>query len=136
MSYPKKMMIALIILWGLYWFVITEQGQAFHFFHDTEIVTHDVKSIEHSNELSKAENDTEHVDELSKMEHELSDVKKVECDRLHIEYSLRHPPGTKPKGLRGLHGCALFRQDAQFHDIHPNVVSVLGANFHIGLGGF
>jgi hypothetical protein len=60
------------------------------------------------------------------------DAEKAECDRLEFEYLLRHPPGTKPSGLRGLHGCALWRADARWHDEHPDVISVLGDNIFIG----
>lgn len=78
--------------------------------------------------------DDVHEDEHTDDERPNDDERKaeqLECDRLEFEYYLRHPPGTKPSGLRGLHGCALYRADARWHDEHPNVVSVLGDNIDL-----
>lgn len=62
------------------------------------------------------------------------ELEQAECDRLEIEYYFRHPPGTKPSSLSGLHGCALYRQDAHYHDTHPDHVAILGDNIYMGDG--
>jgi hypothetical protein len=59
------------------------------------------------------------------------ELRKAECDRLELDYYLRHPPGTKPESLGGVHGCALYRADAHYHDTHPAMLSVFGDNIYL-----
>lgn len=120
--------------------------------HDVESADRDVKDIERAgHDLDKADRETDDI--FNTVEHDdgllddhphddaneddnpdklVRDAEKAECDRLEFEYLLRHPPGTKPSGLRELHGCALWRADARWHDEHPDVISVLGDNIFIG----
>lgn len=103
---------------------------------DAERVARDADSADRETDslFSDAEradgllHEDEHYDNLV---HDEREAQKAECDRLEFEYYLRHPPGTKPEGLRGLHGCALYRADARWHDEHPNVLSVLGDNIDL-----
>ena len=59
------------------------------------------------------------------------ELRKAECDRLEFDYYLRHPPGTKPEPLGGVHGCTLYRADAHYHDTHPAMLSVFGDNIYL-----
>lgn len=148
------MVWGLLIVLGMF---LGEAQAEIHPFHDAHVITHDVRAIHtgHDHELSKLfrdarhdigipnihhhDNNDHHGSELSKFAELLGldkKLKKDECDRLHVEYTFRHPPGTKPEGLKGSHGCTLWKRDAHFHDVHPNVVSVLGANFDITLPSF
>jgi hypothetical protein len=108
-------------------------------FRDVDRVGHDVDKADE--ETSSLVDDAERADGLLDDEHVHDDreherdheneASRLECDRLEFDYYLRHPPGTKPSGLRGLHGCALWRADARWHDEHPQVVSVLGDNIDL-----
>lgn len=95
--------------------------------HETATLVHDAMHDDGLLHDDKPSED-DRAREDDKRAHE---AEKIECDRLEFEYYLRHPPGTKPEGLSGLHGCALYRADAHYHDTHPNVVSVLGDNIDL-----
>lgn len=64
--------------------------------------------------------------------HLLNKLKDNECKRLHFEYMFRHPPGTKPESSKGSHGCHLWKEDAHWHDAHPNTVTILGVTASLG----
>lgn len=86
-------------------------------------VKHDYLLVTPQDEKKK-KHDEEHI-------HELSKVKEDECKRLHLEYSFRHPPGTKPESSKGSHGCHLWKEDAHWHDEHPQVITILGNSFSL-----
>lgn len=102
---------------------------------DAERVDGLLPSIHHESDSHPLEDAERDLRDAEKADNVYNDAQRAECDRLHAEYTLRHPPGTKPQGLKGKHGCSLYKQDAHYHDEHPDMVSVLGANMYVGIEG-
>jgi hypothetical protein len=108
-------------------------GDAEHIAHDATAADRETDSLFHDALTDDGIlHDDDKVREDDERAHErIDETKQLECDRLEFEYYLRHPPGTKPESLGNLHGCALYRADAHYHDTHPNIISVLGDNIDL-----